>query len=96
MQPENLLEDLKEKWDGVENKPTILAYGGIALFTLWVSATVISAVNSVPLLPKVLELVGLGYTLWFVLRYLLFKESRKELAADIEELKSKVTGGGKD
>lgn len=27
-------------------------------------------------LPKLLELVGLGYTAWFVYRYLLFKVSR--------------------
>ena len=66
-------------------------------------------------LPKVLELVGLGYSTWFVYRYLLFKarvrahpiaragpfeeanalplqESRKELAADVEELKKRISG----
>ena len=44
-----------------------------------------------PLVPKLLELVGLGYTAWFVYRYLLFKSSREELLADIEELKKKIT-----
>ncbi|KAG2661314.1 hypothetical protein PVAP13_1KG497900 [Panicum virgatum] len=43
-------------------------------------------------LPKIMELVGLGYTGWFVYRYLLFKESRKELAEDIESLKKKIAG----
>jgi len=43
-------------------------------------------------LPKIMELVGLGYTGWFVYRYLLFKESRKDLASDIETLKKKITG----
>ncbi|KAK1308108.1 Uncharacterized protein QJS10_CPA09g00353 [Acorus calamus] len=43
-------------------------------------------------LPKVMELVGLGYTGWFVYRFLLFKSSRKELATDIETLKKKITG----
>jgi len=32
-----------------------------------------------PQLPKLMELVGLGYTAWFVYRYLLFKDSREEL-----------------
>ncbi|KDO86378.1 hypothetical protein CISIN_1g031181mg [Citrus sinensis] len=43
-------------------------------------------------LPKLLELIGLGYTGWFVYRYLLFKSSRKELATDIEALKKKIAG----
>ncbi|CAI0469736.1 unnamed protein product [Linum tenue] len=43
-------------------------------------------------LPKIMELVGLGYTGWFVYRYLLFKQSRKELATDIETLKKKIAG----
>lgn len=39
-----------------------------------------------------LELVGLGYSAWFVWRYLLFKESRKDLAEDIEAMKVAITG----
>jgi hypothetical protein len=42
--------------------------------------------------PKLMELVGLGYSSWFVYRYLLFKENRKDLVADVEELKTKIGG----
>ncbi|GAB2271780.1 Protein CURVATURE THYLAKOID 1A, chloroplastic [Dionaea muscipula] len=87
-----LLNDLKEKWDAVEDKSTVLLYGGGAILAVWVSSIVVGAINSVPLLPKVMELVGLGYTGWFVYRYLLFKTSRKELAQDIESLKKKIAG----
>ncbi|XP_061995474.1 protein CURVATURE THYLAKOID 1A, chloroplastic [Rosa rugosa] len=87
-----LISDLKEKWDAVENKSTVLVYGGGAIVALWLSSIVVGAVNSVPLLPKILELVGLGYTGWFVYRYLLFKSSRKELATDIDALKKKIAG----
>ena len=44
-------------------------------------------------LPKVFELVGLGYSAWFTYKYLLFKESRAGLLADIDELKAKISGG---
>lgn len=91
-QVDEVIADLKAKWEGVENKSTVAIYAGGALVTLWLSSTIIGAVNSVPLLPKLLELVGLGYTGWFVYRYLLFKSSRKELVSDIEELKGKITG----
>ncbi|KAG2380250.1 Protein CURVATURE THYLAKOID [Vigna angularis] len=80
------------QWDAVENKSTVLIYGGGALVAVWLSSILVSAINSVPLLPKIMELVGLGYTGWFVYRYLLFKSSRKELATDIEGLKKKITG----
>lgn len=93
---DEVLGDLKEKWDSVENKSTLLVYGGGALAALWLSSTVVSAINSVPLLPKFMELIGLGYALWFTYRYLLFKESRKELATDVEELKQKITGSKDD
>ncbi|GLT84707.1 hypothetical protein SLE2022_029240 [Rubroshorea leprosula] len=84
--------DLKEKWDAVENKSTVILYGGGAIVALWLTSIVVSAINSVPLLPKIMELVGLGYTGWFVYRYILFKSSRKELATDIEALKRKISG----
>ncbi|GER57407.1 protein CURVATURE THYLAKOID 1A [Striga asiatica] len=87
-----LFTDLKEKWDAIENKSTVLTYGGGAIVAVWLATVVVGAINSVPLLPKVMELVGLGYSGWFVYRYLLFKSSRKELASDIEALKKKIAG----
>ncbi|KAK2359973.1 protein CURVATURE THYLAKOID 1B, chloroplastic [Trifolium repens] len=68
-----LFSDLKEKWDGVENQSTVLVYGGGVLVAIWLSSTLVGAINSVPFLPKIMELVGLGYTGWFVYRYLLSK-----------------------
>ncbi|KAJ9679672.1 hypothetical protein PVL29_021566 [Vitis rotundifolia] len=87
-----LFSDLMEKWDALENKSTVFIYGGGAIVAVWLSTIIVSAINSVPLLPKIMELVGLGYTGWFVYRYLLFKSSRKELATDIEALKKKISG----
>jgi len=89
---DQIVKDLQAKWDGVENKTSVAIYGVGAVVLLWLSSTIVSAVNSVPLLPKLLELVGLGYTAWFVYRYLLFKSSREELKADVEELKKKISG----
>eukprot|EP00879_Flechtneria_rotunda_P027691 GHRR01029675.1.p1 GENE.GHRR01029675.1~~GHRR01029675.1.p1 ORF type:complete len:149 (-),score=44.43 GHRR01029675.1:567-1013(-) len=86
------IKDLQEKWDRVENKTSVVLYGAGALVLVWFSSTLVSALNSIPLVPKVLELVGLGYTSWFVYRYLLFKSSREELVRDVEELKKRITG----
>ena len=77
--------------EAVDDKPSAVLYAGGAVVLLWLASTVVGAVNAIPLVPKLLELVGLGYTAWFVYRYLLFKSSREELLADIEELKKKIT-----
>ncbi|VAI60502.1 unnamed protein product [Triticum turgidum subsp. durum] len=89
---DELVDDLKAKWDAVENKSTVLTYAGGAIVAVWFSSVIVGAVNSLPLLPKIMELVGLGYTGWFVYRYLLFKERRKELADDVESLKKSIAG----
>ncbi|GMP61248.1 hypothetical protein CsSME_00023785 [Camellia sinensis var. sinensis] len=74
-------------FDLMEDKSTVILYGGGAIVAVWLSSIFIGAINSVPLLPKLMELVRLGYTGWFVYRCLLFKDSRKEIATDIEALK---------
>ena len=80
------------QWEDTENKSAVITYvaGGAAL--VWLSGTVVGAINSIPILPKVMELVGLGYSTWFVYRYVLYKDSRKELVEQFDALKNKVSG----
>ena len=89
---DEILTTVTEKWESVENKPQAILYAGGAVVALVLVNSVVGAVNSLPLFPKVFKLVGLGYTAWFTYKYLLFKSSRAELAADIEELKAKIGG----
>ncbi|WIA23039.1 hypothetical protein OEZ86_009955 [Tetradesmus obliquus] len=91
---DQMVKDLQEKWDKVENKTTVVAYGVGGIVLIWFSSTLVTALNGIPLLPKFMELVGLGYTSWFIYRYLLFKSSREELVKDVDELKKKITGEG--
>lgn len=37
------------QWDALENKSTVIVYGGGAIVAIWLSSIVIGAVNSVPL-----------------------------------------------
>jgi hypothetical protein len=52
----------------------------------------LSAVNEVPLLAPTFELVGLGYTAWFVYRFLLKDANRQELTENFTSLKDQVLG----
>uniref|UniRef100_A0A0E0CRS6 Cyanobacterial aminoacyl-tRNA synthetase CAAD domain-containing protein n=1 Tax=Oryza meridionalis TaxID=40149 RepID=A0A0E0CRS6_9ORYZ len=83
------LDDILSKLD-IQVTPTLVLYGSGALVVLWVLSSVVSAIDSIPLVPKVLELIGTGYSIWFTSRYLLFKESRDELFAKFEDLKERI------
>lgn len=89
---DQVVRDLQAKWDRVENKTQVAIYGFGAILVLWLSSTLVGSINRVPLLPRIFELVGLGYSSWFTYRYLLFKSNRQELIADVEDLKRKITG----
>ncbi|MGL4502566.1 MAG: CAAD domain-containing protein [Planktothrix sp.] len=63
-----------------------------ALVTLKVLFAVIDALNDVPLLAPTFELIGMGYTAWFVYRYLLKASTRQELVQEFKSYKEQVTG----
>ncbi|KAJ8451865.1 hypothetical protein Cgig2_007348 [Carnegiea gigantea] len=90
-----LLGRLNIKLDS-ENSYTIFLYGGGALVALWLLSTIVGAIDSIPVFPKLMEVVGLGYSVWFTTRYLLFKRNREELVSKIEELKREILGSSDD
>ena len=64
----------------------------LGVIAVKVTLAIISAINDIPLLAPTFELVGLGYTGWFVYRYLLTNSSRQELAQEFRSLKNQVMG----
>uniref|UniRef100_A0A0D9XEL9 Cyanobacterial aminoacyl-tRNA synthetase CAAD domain-containing protein n=1 Tax=Leersia perrieri TaxID=77586 RepID=A0A0D9XEL9_9ORYZ len=91
----NVLNQIGVELDS-ENSYTALVYGTSALVTIWISSIVISALDSVPLVPQVMEVVGLGFTVWFTSRYLIFKENRDELITRIGSIKKQILGSRGD
>ncbi|VVB09828.1 unnamed protein product [Arabis nemorensis] len=74
------------------NTYSILLYGSGGIVALYLTSVIVGSLESIPLLPKLMEVVGLGYTLWFTTRYLLFKRNREELKMKISEIKKQVIG----
>ena len=67
----------------------LILAGGISVKVL---LGVLGALNDVPLVAPVFELIGMGYTGWFVYRYLLKASHRQELLTEIDSLKEQVVG----
>jgi len=63
-----------------------------AIPLLLTASALLDFLNKLPLLPSVFELVGFGYSGWFIYRYLLLANTRKELIDAIATWKNKVFG----
>lgn len=64
----------------------------LAVIAVRVTLAVLAAINDFPLLSPLFELIGLGYTGWFVYRYLWKESNRQELKSELNALKSQVMG----
>ncbi len=85
---------LWEQYFGEGKKSNLtLAISIVAAIPLLIAiSTFLELLNKLPLLPSVFELVGFGYSVWFVYRYLLLANTRKELIDGISSWKHKVFG----
>ncbi len=63
-----------------------------SIISLKVLLGVIDELNDIPLLAPTFELIGIGYTVWFVYRYLLRSSNRQQLGQEIQALKEQVFG----
>ncbi|PZV11377.1 MAG: hypothetical protein DCF22_14630 [Leptolyngbya sp.] len=67
-----------------------LLFGGILAVKM--TLALLDAVDDIPLLAPVLQLIGLGYSAWFIYRYLLKASTRQELGQELGELKDQIVG----
>ncbi|KAE9593594.1 hypothetical protein Lal_00036279 [Lupinus albus] len=86
------VKTIQQAWDKVEDKYAISSLGVAAAVALWGSAGVISAIDRLPLVPGVLEVVGIGYTGWFAYKNIVFKSNREALVQKIKEAYSEIIG----
>ena len=77
-----------------EYKQPIISVGLIfgSIIAVKVVLAVLDALNDIPLLSPTFELVGIGYSVWFINRYLLKASTRQELGQEIQGLKGQVVG----
>ena len=71
---------------------TIVGLAILGLITAKLTLAILDAINDIPLLAPVFELVGIGYTGWFIYRYLWQKSTRDELWGEFDSLKAQVMG----
>lgn len=63
-----------------------------ALIAVKLLLAILDAINDIPLLSSLFELVGMGYSAWFIYRYVWKAENRQELSTDFNALKQQILG----
>lgn len=87
------LPEYLSEFFGEYRRPLItlgLLFGGILAVKM--TLALLDAVDDIPLLAPILQLVGLGYSAWFVYRYLLKASTRQELGQELGDLKDQIVG----
>jgi hypothetical protein len=83
---------IQTKWEETEDKPAAVAVTLGALLALVAASSVVDAVDKIPIISDIIELVGVVVTGWFTYRYLVFGPDREELVSNIKVFLSKVYG----
>lgn len=52
----HVMQDLQEKWEKIDNKPQAIGYAVGGVFGIWLTGSVIGAINHVPLVGKTHDL----------------------------------------
>lgn len=89
---QGFVKSIQDAWDKTEDKLAVGGLGFSAILVLWASTGLISAIDKLPIIPSLFELVGILYSGWFIYRYLLFKPDREELLKKVEDSVAKITG----
>jgi Zn-dependent protease with chaperone function len=63
-----------------------------SIVTVKVILAVLDAINDLPLISPLMQLIGLIYTSWFIYRYLWKASNRQELLTEIEAIRTQIFG----
>ncbi|XP_044495597.1 protein CURVATURE THYLAKOID 1C, chloroplastic [Mangifera indica] len=87
-----IVKSVQNVWDNSEDRLGLIGLGFAAIVGLWASVNLVTAIDKLPLLPNILELIGIFFSTWFVYRYLLFKPDREELSQIVNKSISNILG----
>ncbi|MCL1467195.1 CAAD domain-containing protein [Argonema galeatum] len=90
--PTGFLGDFFEKYKQPLTSVGLILSAFVAVKLL---SGLLDAVDDIPFVGPSLQLIGLGYTAWFVYRYLLGVKNREELSELIKSVREYVLGKGK-
>ncbi|KAL7114145.1 hypothetical protein ACP275_04G101600 [Erythranthe tilingii] len=88
----SIVKSVLNVWDKSEDRVALVALGFAGVVGFWASINLVTSIEKIPVVPSVLELIGLLFSSWFTYRYLLFKPDRQELSQAVSKSISDILG----
>ncbi|XP_051115307.1 protein CURVATURE THYLAKOID 1C, chloroplastic [Andrographis paniculata] len=88
----SIIKSVQNVWDKPEDRLGLIGLGFAGVVALWATISLVTVIEKFPLVPTILELVGILFSLWFINRYLLYKPTRQELSQVIGKAISDILG----
>ncbi|XVF33075.1 hypothetical protein REPUB_Repub17cG0137000 [Reevesia pubescens] len=86
------VKTVQEVWEKVEDKYAVSSLAVAGVIALWGSTGMILAIDRLPLIPGLLEVVGIGYSGWFAYKNLIFRPDRENLVQKIKDTYKEIIG----
>ncbi|MDE5116780.1 MAG: CAAD domain-containing protein, partial [Trichodesmium sp. St2_bin2_1] len=88
----NFPDYINQLYQEYQSQLQVIFFLALAILTVKLLASFVQALNRIPILSITFELIGMGYLLWFVYRYLLNQDNRQELLDKIEDIRTEIIG----
>ncbi|XP_057772788.1 protein CURVATURE THYLAKOID 1C, chloroplastic [Salvia miltiorrhiza] len=88
----SIVKSIQDVWDKSEDRLALIGLGFASVVGFWAAINIVTAIDKLPIVPNLLELIGLLFASWFTYRYLLFKPDRQELSQKVSKSISDILG----
>ncbi len=90
----NFPEYISQFYQGYKSQLRVVALIIVTILTFRLIIGLLEVLEEIPILSFSFKSVGMGYTVWFIFRFLLRKSDRKELLEKVQNIKSEIVGRG--
>ena len=87
--------NLQDQWQSLRQPLFLLGGLIVVILTMRIYGGILDAIATVPLAPRLFQLVGTFYAVWFAATRLIRAEERKKIAANVNDLWTSLRGGSK-
>ncbi|WP_114992402.1 CAAD domain-containing protein [Synechococcus sp. UW179A] len=87
--------NLQDQWQSLRQPLFLLGGLIVVILTMRIYGGILDAIATVPLAPRLFQLVGTFYAIWFAATRLIRAEERKKISANVNDLWSSLRGGSK-
>lgn len=88
----SIVKYIKDSWGDSEDRYALVGLGFAGIAGLWAFTKFLGAIDRLPLIPSVMEFIGIAFSSWFIYSCLLFKPDREKLVTNVKKSIADVLG----